>query len=105
MQVHPLLLQNPCFLRHFTNEIQHCAVAAGGGRAERQVEDGAQVVLELARLRAFDSPVARVVYARSHLVGDQSPSLHEELDGENPGIAEVNERTPEMARGLALKRR
>ena len=47
------------------------AVAARPGVAERQAEDGAHVILELAGLRAFDRPVAGVVDARRHLVGDQ----------------------------------
>ena len=46
----------------------------GARRAERQAEDGAQVILELAGDRALDGPVAGVMHPRRHLVGDQPPA-------------------------------
>src|SRR5688572_23936356 len=39
-------------------EVQHGCMAARARVAERPAEDGTQMVLELARLRAFDRPVA-----------------------------------------------
>ncbi len=66
---------------------------AGGGVAERQVEHRAQVLLELARHRAVDGPVAGVVGAHRQLVDPHRggavrlPRL-EQLDGEDPRDAE-----------------
>ena len=56
-------------VRHAAEEVEHGALAHLGGRAQRQAGDGAQVVLELAALGAFDGPVPGVVYARGNLVG------------------------------------
>ena len=63
------------------------AVSVGG--AERVVEHGAQVLLELGRARALDRPVRRVVRAHRELV-HQQPSVGrlEQLDREHAGHAE-----------------
>ena len=71
------------------------------GAAERQAEDGAQVVLELARLGAFDRPVAGVVHARRHLVRDQLPLRDEELDREHADVVEVLEDALQVRLGRA----
>ena len=46
--------------------------------------DRADVVLELARLRALDRPVPRVVHARRDLVGEQRTADVEQLDANTP---------------------
>src|SRR6185437_12585780 len=79
--------------------------AASPGRAERQIEDGAQMVLELAGLCALDGPVTGVVDAGSHLVGDQASGAHEELDGQNASVTKLLQDTHEMAGGEALPAR
>jgi hypothetical protein len=56
----------------------------GGGRTQRQPEDRPQMVLELAGFRALDGPVAGVVDAGRHFVGDQAAFVDEELDRQQP---------------------
>src|SRR2546423_13985118 len=55
-------------LRNVSKQIVHHRSPAQRSNAERQSEDRAQVVLELARLCTFDRPVSRVVHARRDLV-------------------------------------
>src|SRR5215470_7332813 len=94
--------QQPFAGRHPADEVHHGAEPPSSGRAERQAENGAQVVLELAGGRTLDGPVTGVVHARSHLVGDQPAAAHEELDGQNTAVVKVIERTLEVERGAAL---
>ena len=77
----------------------------GARAAERQAGDGAHVVLELAGVGAFDGPVAGVVHARRHFVGDELAALHEELDGEHADVLEVLEQLARGALRLARERR
>ncbi len=88
--------------RQAADEIDHGGVAARLRGAERQIEDGAQVILELAGDRALDGPVAGVMHARRHLVGDQPAALHEELDGEDAGVMEVPQHPPQVTGGAPL---
>jgi len=44
------------------------------------------MVFELARDGAFDGPVAGIVDARSHFVGEQAAIVLEELDGQYPDV-------------------
>ena len=74
---------------HLADQVDHGAVAGRARRAERHPENRPQVVLELAGGAALDGPVAGVVYARGHLVGDQTALAHEELDVEHADVAEV----------------
>ena len=76
----------------------------GPRAAERQAGDGAHVVLELAGVGALDGPVAGVVHARRHLVGDELAALHEELDGEHADVVEVLEQLARRALRLARER-
>ena len=64
--------------------------ARGRGRAQRQVEHGAQVVLELRGDRAVLGPVAGVVRPHRELV-DQHPAVGglEQLDREDAGDVEL----------------
>src|ERR1700733_1197970 len=78
------------------DEIDHGGKAARLRSAERQIEDGTQVILELARDRALDGPVAGVMHPRRHLVGYQPPPPHEELDGEDAGVMEVPQHPPQV---------
>ena len=60
--------------------------------AQAAARDRAQMVLELARLGAFDRPVPRVVDARRHLVGEQLALVLEQLDREHADVVERLER-------------
>ena len=63
--------QNVPQLGDATDEVPHRGMAIGAGTAQWQAENGAHVIFELAGLRAFDSPVAGVVDARSHLIDEK----------------------------------
>src|SRR5256884_4349393 len=69
VQVHPLEGQQGCACGHLPDEIDHGAVPERSRGAERQVEDGTQVILELTGGGALDGPLSGVVHARRHLVG------------------------------------
>ena len=64
-----------------------------------EVENGAEAVLELRCVGAFDGPVAGVVDARGHLVGNERVALDEELDGENANIVERFEQRTQVRFG------
>jgi hypothetical protein len=68
------------------DEIEHGAVASGSRRAEGKAEDGAEMVFELAGDGAFDGPVAGIVDARGHFVGEELALVFEELDGEDANV-------------------
>ncbi len=56
--------------------------------AELHPQHGAETVFELRGVRAFDRPVAGVVDAGRHFVGDQVVALHEKFDGEHADVIE-----------------
>src|ERR1700694_5807413 len=68
------------------DEIKQGAVAGRSRGAERQAEDGAEMVLELAGDGAFDRPVAGIVDTRSHFIGEKLALVFEEFDGEDPDV-------------------
>jgi hypothetical protein len=90
--------------RRVTDQVDHRSGFRGVRRADRQAEDRAQVVLELAGASALDRPVAGVVHARSHLVGEQ-PAVRrlEELEREHAGVPELVEQPPGVDAGLGLR--
>jgi len=53
---------------------------------KREAEYRAKVILELAGDRSFDGPVAGIVDARSHLIGEQPAVVLKELDGQNADV-------------------
>src|SRR6267378_3899366 len=62
---------------------------AGGSRgAEREAEDGAEMILKLAGDGAFDGPVAGVVDARGHFIGEKIALVFEKFNGEDADILE-----------------
>src|SRR5256885_521886 len=65
------------------DKVEHGAVASRSRGAERQSEDGAQMVLELASDGTLDSPVAGIVDARSHFIGLEFALVFEKLDGQH----------------------
>jgi len=69
-------------------EIEHGAVAGEPGRAEREAEDGAEMVLELAGDGAFNRPVAGIVDARCHFVDEKLPLVFKEFKGQDPGVVQ-----------------
>src|SRR5690606_4565618 len=73
------------------DDVDHRALSAGRGRAERRAGERAQVVLELARLRALDRPVPAVVHAGRDLVGEQIDAVVEELEREHADVVELLE--------------
>src|SRR6266853_2110880 len=105
VQVHPIEGQQGCACGHLPDEIDHGAVAERSRGAERQVEDGTQVIHELTGGGALDGPVSGVVHPRRHLVGDEPAAAHEELDGQDAGIAKMRQHASEIARGQALPAR
>ena len=70
----------------FADEIEHGGMAGESRGAEGHVEDGAKMIFELAGDRAFDGPMAGIVDARGHFVGEQAAIVLEELDGEYADI-------------------
>jgi hypothetical protein len=68
------------------DEIEHRAVAGGSSGAEGKAEDGAEMIFELAGNGAFDGPVAGIVNAGRHFVGEKFALVLEELDGEDADI-------------------
>src|SRR5438477_10868902 len=105
VQVHPCKPQQGCAWGHLPDEIDHGAVPERSRGAERQVEDGAQVILELTGGGALDGPVSGVVHARRHLVGDEPAAAHEELDGQDAGVTKMRQHAREIARGQTLPAR
>src|SRR2546427_3139816 len=72
--------------REVADEIDHRTMARSGGGAQRQAEDGAKMVFKLAGDRIFDGPVAGIVDAGSHLIGEEAPFIFEKFDDKNTGI-------------------
>src|ERR1700680_1697423 len=105
VQVQALQRQQRCACGHLPDEIDHGAVPERARGAERQVEDGAQVILELTGGGPLDGPVSGVVNARRHLVGDEPAAAHEELQRQDAGIAKMRQHAREIARGQALPAR
>ncbi|KAG1389756.1 hypothetical protein G6F58_013193 [Rhizopus delemar] len=68
---------------HRAQPVQHAGMAEHAGAAQRQAKHGAQMVLELRGLAAFDGPVPGVVHARRHLVGQQFAIAAEQLQREH----------------------
>jgi len=68
------------------DEIEHGAMAGGSRGAEREAEDSAEMVLELAGDGTFDGPVAGVVDARSHFIGEELALVFEKFDGEHADV-------------------
>src|SRR4051794_6444301 len=81
--------QNVPGLWDAANEVKHRGMPDGISAAEWQSDNCPNVVFELAGLRAFDGPMAGVMYTRSHLVRDELTALHEEFDREHTGVREV----------------
>ena len=94
MQVRPLYSQYGLNRRNVSKDIQHQRGASRCRCAEREREDRAQVILELARLSALDRPVPGVVDSRRHLVGEESIVYREELERQDSHVLEpVHEST------------
>src|SRR6202040_3147327 len=70
----------------FADEIEHGGVAGESCGAEGQAEDGAKMIFELAGNRAFDGPMAGIVDARGHFIGEQAAVVFEKFDGEDADI-------------------
>jgi hypothetical protein len=68
------------------DEIDHGGIAGGARGAEGKAEDGAEMILKLAGDGAFDGPVAGIVDARGHFVGEESAGVFEEFDGEDADV-------------------
>src|SRR6266568_690575 len=69
-----------------TDKIEHGAVSCGARGAEREAENGAEMVFELAGDGAFDGPVAGIVDTRSHFVGEKLALVFEEFESEDAGV-------------------
>ncbi len=86
-------------------------MADGSGAAQRQPENGTQMIFELAGFGALDGPVAGVVDTRCHFVGNEPPAMHEELDRQDAGVVEALKYFAQvlfgglLQRGVAIRRR
>ena len=49
------------------------------------------MVFELAGLRAFDSPVSRIVYPRREFVREQLAVFHKQFEGQHADIVEFRQ--------------
>ena len=85
------------------DQVQHGGVAESAGFAERQAGYGAEMVFKLASDRAFDAPVAGIVDARGHFVGQQSAITFEQFDGEDADVIEGFENAARGSFGFALE--
>ena len=84
--------------------VHHHARAARRRRAEGEPQHRAEMVLELARLRAFDRPVPGVVHAGRDLVREQVAADVEQLDREHPDVVELGEESGRDGRAARLQR-
>jgi hypothetical protein len=102
--VHPFVEPGPRPVRRRRAAAEHVDHDDDGSghrrRAEGVVEDGAQVLLELAGDGALDGPVAGVVRAHGELVDDHAVGRLEQLHGEHPDDAEpVGDPDGQLLRG------
>lgn len=72
--------------REASNQVEHSAVAGHASRAERQAENSAKMVFKLTGDGSFDGPVAGIVDARRHLVGQQAAFVFEKLDSQDANV-------------------
>src|SRR5262249_26326629 len=70
------------------DEIEHRAVSRSPRGTEGQAESGAKVIFELTGDGPFDRPVTGIVYARGHLICEQTSAVFEKLDGQHANIFE-----------------
>jgi len=95
---------------HLADAVHHRARSACSGRPEGTTEDGAEMVLELAGLGAFDGPMARVVHPRRDLVREQLAVDLEQFDREHADVIEVGHQpdrevlTAPLERGIQPRR-
>src|SRR5262249_35560867 len=83
--------ENALLRRNLADDVDHRQMPDHPRRAEREPEDCADVVFELARLCALDRPVTGVVHAWRHLVRNELAVLQEELDREDTNVVEGGE--------------
>src|SRR5579859_7663176 len=88
--------------REVADKIQHGAMTERTRGAEREAEDGAEMIFELAGDSSFDGPMTGIVDARSHFVGEQVALVFEEFDGEDTHIFEGLENAMSGSLGRAL---
>jgi hypothetical protein len=99
-----ITLGEPSFpRRQFPHEIDHRSVPQGLRAAQGPAENGAQMVFELARDSTLDGPVAGVVHARCHLVGQQVSAQHEEFHREDADVIEMLQQATHVPLRLGLQ--
>ena len=64
-----------------TDEIEHGTVTGRSCGTEREAKDGTKMIFELAGDRSFDGPMAGVVDAWGHFVGEEFALVLEKFDG------------------------
>ena len=87
------------------NQVDHGAVTGGCRGAEREAENSAEMVFELAGDRPLDRPVAGIVDARRHFVGEEAALVLEKLDGQHPDVIQRLKNAAGKVFGGALDRR
>src|SRR5260370_39542633 len=68
------------------DEVEHGAVAGRSCGAEGETEDGAEMILELAGDGTLDGPVAGIVDARGHFVGEELAPMFEKFKREHANV-------------------
>src|SRR5665213_2510896 len=103
MQVHARMAQERRALRKGADQVDHGAVAARAGFAQRQPHDGAQVIFKLAGDGALDGPVPRIVHPGRHFVGDQPATADKKFDGQNADVAQMLHHGQHVPAGQAVQ--
>ena len=75
-------------LGHRADPVEHAGVADHAGIAQRQTQHSAQMILELRRFAAFDSPMSGVVHAWRKFVGEQFAVFAEQFHSEHTNIVQ-----------------
>src|SRR5271163_4981490 len=70
----------------FADEVDHRGSANHSRGTQREAADGTKMVFKLARHRAFDRPMPRVMDARSHFIRQQLAIALKEFDGQNTDV-------------------
>src|ERR1700682_4727544 len=95
--------ENFCGLWDFSDQVEHGAEPLSSRGAERQPHDRAEMVFELTGYSAFDGPVAGIVDARRHLVGQQAAFLLKKFDGQDTNVIKRLQHTAGSLFGSSLK--
>jgi hypothetical protein len=86
------------------DEVNHRAHATRRGATQRIAQNGAQVILKLTGLRAFDAPVSAVMHARRHFVRQQLLTHLKQLQRHHAHIVQRFEQPCDVSSSGGLQR-